>query len=142
MYDIPMTHDHVVVFGVSPPLRRRRQLRLQRPRHHPVPTALRRLFGDSAPPPAAAHPPVFDNGSDAGSDADIDPVGVGVIGDDLDRAVAAVCTMVGCRRQSRLTAQFVDENGNTTTDTICCEPCVTGDGHSAACAAASAAASD
>ena len=95
MYDIPMTHDHVVVFGVSPPLRRRRQLRLQRPRHHPVPTALRRLFGDSAPPPAAAHPaaahpPVFDNGSDAGSDADIDPVVVGVINDDLNRAVAAV----------------------------------------------------
>jgi len=85
---------------------------------------------------------VFDNGSDAGPDADIDPVAVGVINGDLDRAVAVVCTAVCCRRQSRFTAQFVDDNGNTTTDTTCCEPCVTGDGHAAACAPASAAASD
>ena len=85
---------------------------------------------------------MFDNGWDAGSDADIDPVVVGVIDDDLNRAVAAVCTTVGCLRQSQFTAQFVDDDGNTTMDTIYCEPCVTGDGHAAACAAASAAASD
>ena len=81
-------------------------------------------------------PPVLDNGSEAGSDAD-EPEVTGVAGDELNRSVAAVCTIVGCCRPSRMTAQFFDESGMHTG--ICCEPCVIGDGHTAECDASSAA---
>ena len=75
-------------------------------------------------------------GSDAGSDAD-EPGVIGVTGDELNRALAAVCTIVGCCRPSRMTAQFADESGMCTV-AICCYPCVTGEGHAAECDAASA----
>ena len=73
--------------------------------------------------------PESDDGSTAGSGAD-EPERPDAISDELSRAVRSVCTIVGCCRPSRMTAQFFDENGMHT-DTICCEQYVTGEGHTA-----------
>ena len=68
---------------------------------------------------------------------------IGVTGDDINQlGWASVCTTVGCRRPSNLSAQFYDEQGRCSTDTVCCHECVTGEGHSAACDATAAAAED
>ena len=102
--------------------RRRRPHQRQHPHRRRRPQQRIRPCSTTAPTP------------DSTSDAD-DAVVIGVTGDDPNRAVAAVCTVLGCCRPSRRTAQFHDENGNITTGTIYCEECVTGDGRSAACAA-------
>ena len=77
------------------------------------------------------HPPVLD--SDAADDVEV----IGITGGELDPAVAAVYSVLGCCRPSRLTTDFYDDHGAVTTDTICCFECVTGDGHSDECDAAS-----
>ena len=55
-------------------------------------------------------------------------------------ANAAVgCSVPGCCRRARLTAHFHHENGDVTIESVCCFECVTGEGHSEECDAASAA---
>ena len=63
----------------------------------------------------------------------------GVVGDDTNKLAAMVCTTVGCRRRSNISAEFHDELGRSSTDTACCYECITGDGHSEACGAVAAA---
>ena len=67
---------------------------------------------------------------------------VGAVGSGINRIAAINCSAVGCRRRSTITAEFVDELGRSTTDTVCCYECITGDGHSAACEAAALAATE
>ena len=48
----------------------------------------------------------------------------------------SVCHTVGCSRPARVTASFVGYDGVTRSRVICCFPCVTEDGHSPECDAA------
>ena len=52
---------------------------------------------------------------------------------------AVGCSVPGCCRRARLTAQFLHENGDSAIESVCCYECVAGEGHSEECDAAASA---
>ena len=88
---------------------------------------------DPGPAPAPAPPPAPAPASaPAPAPAPVPPAADG------DDGHGSVCYTDGCSRPSRLTARFFDDDGVEHTRPICCFQCVTGEGHSSECDAASA----